>query len=237
MNKHAASVKNFELLTSDYISGIEKELLQEKWGGVLKTISLKKLFSYPVPEFLLFLLIGKYGFNETVCNAIFSSNRTGAEFLAPGFRLVLDRDELVLFNLNSIHDANIYLIDQFTHSLKLMPGIFDMKKVVWSSADAVQVPDDFRNKETVYLDASKLKLPLSIRRWKDGDSFHPLGMKGSKLISDFLTDEKLPVAEKELVYLLLSENEIVWVLGQRLDEKYRITSSTLEAWKCTYLIN
>jgi tRNA(Ile)-lysidine synthase len=65
-----------------------------------------------------------------------------------------------------------------------------------------------------------------VRTWKTGDSFHPLGMKGKKLLSDFFTDEKFTAEQKESVLLLLSGTEVVWVIGHRIDNRYRITETT-----------
>ena len=76
------------------------------------------------------------------------------------------------------------------------------------------------------VDEDKLVFPLTIRRWQQGDRFCPLGMKQHKKLSDFLIDQKISRLEKESVYVLLSENTIVWVMGHRIDHRYRITAAT-----------
>lgn len=77
-----------------------------------------------------------------------------------------------------------------------------------------------------YLDADRLSFPLAIRPWREGDGFRPLGMKGKKKISDFLVDEKIPLATKDQVYVLISEDKIAWVMGHRISEDFKVTSST-----------
>lgn len=76
------------------------------------------------------------------------------------------------------------------------------------------------------LDLDLLRFPLTVRRWKPGERFSPLGMDGTKKISDFLIDLKVPVACKEKVMLLLSGDEVVWVMGYRIDNRYRVTAAT-----------
>ncbi|MDD2380236.1 MAG: tRNA lysidine(34) synthetase TilS [Mariniphaga sp.] len=76
------------------------------------------------------------------------------------------------------------------------------------------------------LDLQKLEFPLLIRKWQQGDYFQPLGMDGFKKLSDFLIDEKVPVHEKENTWLLCSAQKIVWVMGHRIDNRFKITPKT-----------
>ena len=76
------------------------------------------------------------------------------------------------------------------------------------------------------LDADKLKFPLKVRRWQDGDWFVPFGMSGRKKLSDFLIDKKVSLAEKRRQFVLMSGDDIVWVVGRRLDDRYAITRKT-----------
>ncbi len=83
------------------------------------------------------------------------------------------------------------------------------------------------------MDANKLKYPLTIRRWREGDSFIPLGMSGHKKVSDLLIDEKVSIPEKERQFILLSEEQIVWVIGRRIDERFKITEESENILKIT----
>jgi tRNA(Ile)-lysidine synthase len=89
------------------------------------------------------------------------------------------------------------------------------------------IPDN--DKSCAWLNADLLKFPLSVRSWHKGDSFFPLGMKGRKKLSDFFIDLKLSPVEKEQVKLLCSGDQIVWVIGYRIDDRYRIKSDTQRA--------
>ena len=82
-----------------------------------------------------------------------------------------------------------------------------------------------------WIDSDLIKFPIEVRTWKAGDKFQPLGMKGNKKISDFLTDLKIPLNEKDSVKLLISNGEIVWVVGLAVSERYKITQNTKKVLK------
>ena len=77
-----------------------------------------------------------------------------------------------------------------------------------------------------FIDLSKLSFPLTLRKWKQGDVFVPLGMQGRKKVSDFMVDEKLSILEKENTWVLCSKDDIVWIVGYRLDDRYKLVAQT-----------
>ncbi|MDD3668056.1 MAG: tRNA(Ile)-lysidine synthetase, partial [Bacteroidales bacterium] len=92
----------------------------------------------------------------------------------------------------------------------------------------VKIP---KNKEVAMLDYDKLTFPLILRKWKKGDSFFPYGLQGEKKISEFYKNLKYSILDKENQWLLCSENDIIWVVGQRIDDRYKITKSTKTIYK------
>jgi tRNA(Ile)-lysidine synthase len=84
---------------------------------------------------------------------------------------------------------------------------------------------------TEYVDAGKVKFPLCVRSWKDGDSFVPLGMKHRKKVSDFFIDLKISRADKMRIPIVESHGNIVWVAGCRIDDRFKITPASTEAYK------
>ena len=92
----------------------------------------------------------------------------------------------------------------------------------FDEADAIK--ESFDN--VIYVDREKLAFPLELRIWRAGDVFYPFGMKGKKKLSKYLKDEKLSVVEKENTWVLTSNNEIVWVVGKRGDNRFRVTEAT-----------
>ena len=83
----------------------------------------------------------------------------------------------------------------------------------------------------LYLDKETLKYPLTLRKWQKGDYFYPLGMVGRKKLSKYFKDEKVDVIAKEKQWLLCSGNDIIWVVGKRADDRYKITNSTTKILK------
>ena len=85
-----------------------------------------------------------------------------------------------------------------------------------------------------YINADKLVYPLMLRKWKEGDSFVPFGMSGKKKLSDFFIDNKLSLIDKQQQWVLLSGNDIVWIIGQRTDNRYRVDENTKTVLKIEY---
>jgi tRNA(Ile)-lysidine synthase len=82
------------------------------------------------------------------------------------------------------------------------------------------------DQDSIVVDADALKFPLILRRWQEGDYFYPFGMQGKKKLSKFFKDEKIPVFEKEKIWLLCSENKIIWVVGYRADCRFQVSENT-----------
>jgi tRNA(Ile)-lysidine synthase len=96
-------------------------------------------------------------------------------------------------------------------------------KLTFSSVDSISEASN----STIFVDKDQLNYPLTIRKWKTADYFHPLGMDGkTKKLSKFFKDQKLSLVEKEQIWLLCSNNQIVWVIGLRPDERFKITEKT-----------
>lgn len=91
-----------------------------------------------------------------------------------------------------------------------------------------------KDKNRAYLDFSKLSFPLVLRKWKPGDRFQPLGMKGKKKISDFLTDLKLSIPQKNNTYVVESNGEICWVVGWRIAHKFRLVDQSQSGFQIKY---
>jgi tRNA(Ile)-lysidine synthase len=88
------------------------------------------------------------------------------------------------------------------------------------------------SKEIITVDKNLLKFPLVVRKWEKGDYFYPAGMQGKKKLSKFFKDEKMSLLEKDNIWLLCTkENEIIWVIGKRQDDRFRVTNKTVEILK------
>ena len=79
---------------------------------------------------------------------------------------------------------------------------------------------------SIYVDKEKLKFPLTVRKWEKGDYFYPFGMQGKKKLSKFFKDEKYALPDKENQWLLCTENAVVWIIGRRADNRYKVDKTT-----------
>ncbi len=204
---------------------LEKQLSQ----GFLSIASVQQLSH---PELVLQFLLEPLGFNfSTVSQIIQSINNKsiGSTFKSKNIKITLDREKLFIQEEKSVSEKNAaILIESGTKSLLKPLGL----KITEIEASQFQFK---ASKIQEGFDADKIKFPLELRKWKSGDWMIPLGMKGKKKISDVLIDEKIPLHEKEEIYVLLSENQVVWILGIRMDERFKIDSKTKKIIKIQWL--
>ena len=174
----------------------------------------------------IFLILQPYGFSTSVAKDIEEAldGISGKMFFSPTHRLVKDRKFLIIEPLSNLNpEQKEFLIDEETQGLSFPFPIEFQTLPVAETLDILHDP------ASACLDAAKLKYPLTLRLWHKGDRFIPFGMKGWKKVSDFLTDIRRSVPEKEKTWILLSAGEIVWIAGKRIDERFRITKQTQQA--------
>lgn len=126
------------------------------------------------------------------------------------------------------HSPHCYLLDEKTESFS-HPVQLSWEKIVLTDGEATSLQEKypFRGRpDTACFDYDKLRFPLTLRRWQQGDWFIPFGMKGRKKVSDYFTDRKFSRPDKEKSWLLCSGNDILWIVGERTDNRFRITEET-----------
>ena len=94
---------------------------------------------------------------------------------------------------------------------------------------------DHKTTDYLYIDKKKLKYPLIVRKWQQGDYFYPLGMRGKKKLSKYFKDEKFSILDKEKVWLLCSAENVVWIIGYRPDDRFKVEKNTEEILKVTFI--
>lgn len=188
-------------------------------------INIKKLLAEESAELLLFEWLSPKGFNNSQVEQIFnslSSKSSGKLFFSETHQAVIDRDFIFVELIKIETPEKEFLIKE----------IADFKKLPFQvNADVTASKKIISGKNIAQIDFTKPVFPLKIRKWKAGDKFMPLGMNGFKKISDFLINQKLNRFEKENIWLLLNKNEVIWVIGQRLDERYKIKPNSKKILK------
>ena len=194
----------------------------EERSGEQILFPLEVLRKHPHNELLLYYWLHPYGFAGDILSQIVQSMRSGNSgriFAAKQYRLNVDRKYLILYPHSPVAEKN-YLI-------RKPEGRFeDGLSIVWRSFPKEEGYSFSTDPMTADFDRDSLVFPLEIRHWKAGDRFRPLGMRGSKLVSDLLTDRRVSLADKAKVRVLTSGGEIVWVLGYRLAEPYKVKKET-----------
>ena len=180
------------------------------------------------PKAYLYEMFKDYGFTEWNDVLSLLDAQSGKQVLSKTHRLIKDRTHLLLTDINDDciqkKMQTSVLIAQSDLKIETPFGT-----LVMDDTDAVSKAD----RTTVFLDKTKLTFPLELRHWKVGDVFYPSGMKGKKKLSKYFKDEKLSLLEKEKVWLLTSDNDIVWVVGMRADERFIANKNTNQILKIT----
>ena len=215
--------------TSQHIYEAEKiyrRSIEESLAKVLSNnkIDISAIKESASPRSMLFEILSPLGFEPSVIEDVFQSidATPGKLFYSKTERLIKDRN---YFLIDPISDTGEELKSYFIDSADEEVGS-PIKMHIRKEKTPVVINRDQR---FLYLDSKKLTFPLELRKWRRGDWFIPFGMKGRKKLSDFFTDLKYSLKDKEDVWLLLSGEDIVWVVGKRSDDRFKLTEKSDEA--------
>lgn len=172
--------------------------------------------------YLLVHLLRPFGFNYTQCREMIaaSAEHPGREFLSQSHRLTVDRHSLVIDSLTENESFEPVITGRENAPVRIGDQFYEVRFGIG------QPPRELFSEKNALLDKEKLTFPLTVRAWQQGDYFQPLGMRGKKKLSDFMIDRKIPVNLKRHVRVLESAGEIVWVVGLRIDDRFKVTPET-----------
>lgn len=212
--------RNTEILLNELLKEKIEKIISQKDNVIF--IDINELTSSNSGKTILYEIINPYGFNPKQINKIWSSINAGAGkvFYSKNYCLNKDRDKIILSLINNESNQHKYYIDEEQDWLS-EPFEMSIKKVNWLEEQTIT-----KNKNIAMLDADTIEFPLIIRHWTYGDFFNPYGMEGFKKLSDFFIDEKISKVEKEKTWLIESLNKIIWIVGQRIDDRFKITNNT-----------
>jgi tRNA(Ile)-lysidine synthase len=170
-------------------------------------------------------LIKPFGFSEGQVGEVVKLCKaaSGAYVSATDWRIIKHRNWLLVSPIAKV-DATLVVWEEAIESIELPIG--RMTKEIMACQANVSI--DTAPKSEALLDAKKIQFPLVCRPWRPGDYFYPLGMAKKKKVSRILIDLKLSKVEKEGIWVLESANRIVWVIGQRIDDRVKVTSATTQ---------
>ena len=212
--------EDLEVLLENHTKELSEKLFKEIRPGEYE-IELDGLKNLRPMDTLLYSLFHPYGFSEAVLADLKSSwnGGPGKIFSSASYDLNLDRNKLVLTRKkNNVPEIRI---NSGKTSLKWNERLYKVDELPISRFKIRNVPS------IAQLDLDLLQFPMTLRSWKDGDRFQPLGVKGTKKLSDFFIEQKIPLNRKNSIGILQNGNgDIVWIAGLRIDERYKITSNT-----------
>lgn len=194
-------------------------------------LSIAALMRYPAPDTILYELLKPFSFTRLVSDDIFAAltKESGKIFYSRTHRLVKDREHLLVVPLEDTKGDHTFVVN-FEEGKWQGPIELSCRELVINTDIYIE-----KNKRVAYLDYDKLIFPLTLRTWKEGDWFIPFGMKGRKKLSDYFSDQKFSRFQKERTWLLCSGDTIVWLVGERADNRFRIDKSTKRALIVNFL--
>ena len=219
MLRNMANFQQAAKIYQHYVSHELNPIAQYQPDGLI-TLSIKKITEQPSPSLALLELLQPFGFSPDTCNEIFRTleGETGKEFFSTTHRLVRDRDQLVIAKKTDDPNVKFYI----EKDVKTVTQPIHLNLMEYNASDYT-IKD---NPNIAALDADKIAFPLLLRHWQKGDYFIPLGMKNFKKLSDFFIDLKLSRIHKDRLWILANGQDIVWIVGLRIDDRYKLTPKT-----------
>lgn len=211
-------------------------LVEERLGQIREGIvfndsgrfrfNIQKLRTEPAAKLLLVDFLADFNFTSAMAAEVYGllESSVGSKVESATHVVYRDRNQLIL-QPKSSEEILTLQIDINTRRIE-NPIKLDFSIVDYSNGLRFE-----NNPKVASIDLDKLKFPLTIRLWQPGDRFVPFGMSGYKKISDFLIDQKVALADKEKVFVLTSDSEIVWVIGHRIDNRYKVDKGTQKIFR------
>ncbi|HSH51015.1 MAG TPA: tRNA lysidine(34) synthetase TilS, partial [Bacteroidales bacterium] len=224
MAENISKLKNTEKIYSQTIQKTQDEITDEQNKKIY--FSIEKIKKLEPVETYLFEFLSPYGFSISQIIDIIATldGISGKQFFSATHRITKDRTNLILEEI-SLTQSKPFFIEDI---------IGQIEYPIHLSFDKLDKTEEFQintQKNIAQLDYDKLEFPLTLRKWNKGDYFMPLGMQNLKKVSDFFIDQKVPIPEKEKVWIIESGNKIAWIAGMRIDERFKITENTTQIFQ------
>ena len=189
----------------------------------LYRISRARLAECEDKDLLLYELLNRFGFSSDICLKLAGNDdfQSGRQFFSDTHILLIDRDFFIIKpkDEEKNHIIEMKTLDDLKHYFKVEKFEYQQDMVFEKSPD------------TLYIPKEKLVFPLQIRPWQHGDFFYPLGGKGRQKLSDYFTDHKIDRFSKEKIRLLCSGDNILWIIGLRSDERWKVCKTSTECYQ------
>ena len=229
MQRNIENLTEAQLFIDSSIEKIRKEAVTFQTDT--ETIHVDKIDDAYPKEFVIYeLLNSAYGFKSDVINSLIKGLKqglSGRTFYSRDYVAYLDRNTIIVKRIKAEDICEISVAKGMVRSYCGNSALY------YEYCDIDQIKSYGVAENIAQIDADKLQFPLTIRRWQQGDWFIPFGMNGRKKVSDFLIDQKVPIPEKDRQFVLISGEDIVWLVGRRIDDRYKLTEESVNVVKIT----
>lgn len=217
------NLKQSQSLVDDASKMVYEEVASEEEHHTV--FDLKKLLKYSNHQAYLFRWLASFGFSDWNSISDMLVAQSGKQVLSNTHILLKNRNTLLLFPRQQTADEAIFWIEKDQVEIKVPLNL------TFCNLSDISV----QSTNVIFVDEEKLQFPLTLRKWNEGDVFYPLGMKGKKKLSKFFKDEKYSLLDKSNAWLLCSNDQIVWVIGKRQDERFKTTATTKNILQINYI--
>ncbi|MEO8774403.1 MAG: tRNA lysidine(34) synthetase TilS [Gelidibacter sp.] len=215
-----SNLQDSQDLIDDAVIKVQKKIVEVEDDQI--KLSVEKLKKLSNPKAYLYQLLKDFNFTawNDVVNLL--DAQSGKQVFSATHRLLKDREFLLLSEiLEDIEETSVSILK----TDKEVSAPFG--NLILNNVDAIGEV----SKQEIYVDADLLKFPLTMRKWQEGDHFYPLGMKGKKKLSKYFKDEKMSLFDKENIWILFSDGDVVWVIDKRGDDRFKVTETTTNILK------
>jgi len=211
-------------LVEDYMSLLYPKIVsRDVYGYALDIAFLKKI---PNSKQVLYQLLKSFGFSNWDDVHGLLDAQTGKTVLSNTHRLIKDRERLLLTEIQDETVGKEYQVEK-EEEFVMIPQFGTLHFTRVSSFEKT-------GSNSIFVPVRKLKFPLLIRKWKEGDHFVPFGMKGKKKLSDYFKDEKFSLPQKEQIWLLFSGEDLVWIISERADNRFAVEKNDDDILKISF---
>ncbi len=222
LTETAGRFSNMNEILSDFTENLRKSAFTERENLII--FNFKQLQSKIQNKTILYELLKPYGISNNNIDDLQNiiKGRTGGQLFTGTYRFIKNRNEIIIVPESQPETANFKV--NSVAELRKIPGIVSVRYI--KITEKFSIPED---PCVACIDARKISFPIIIRKWKKGDFFFPLGMDQKKKLSDYFVDRKFSRLDKEKILVAESSGMIFWILGERIDNRFRITGSTKKA--------
>lgn len=219
-NQTIQHLQDSQSIILDAIQHFKNQVMIEKDG--IFYFDCDKMMAFSNYRNYLYQILSSFGFSAWDDIYVLVEKQSGKQIFSENYILLKDRNSLILYS-KSDSKNEVYLIKSKNEIVKFPLNL--------SFSNTITISNPLPN--CIFVDEDTLQFPLQIRKWTEGDTFYPFGMIGKKKISKYFKDQKMSLIQKENTWILCSDNQIVWVIGMRMDDRFKVTNETRNILKIT----